>query len=209
MLKIEWSQVLVAVIAGAFLAGVPAYASFSSRISYLEGLIASLERSVEVCEQVSSDPDAPEQPDGAQRTDPPLLAPRSPDSLTTIIADLQRTHVRESFGEFAGQNFSAEDLARFESDAVPDVIADSLRRDARFLSTILGLKAADAADQQAILRAANRPLRRTWAEIGAVSREGQTEAGNRAERMIAAAVVALAQELLRLSEDAIRRLAVP
>ncbi|MDP6420784.1 MAG: hypothetical protein QF672_05595 [SAR202 cluster bacterium] len=48
---------------------------------------------------------------------------------------------------------------------------------------------------------ADKPLRRTWAELGRVSREGQTEAGQEAERMTATAIVNLVKELVILPQD--------
>jgi hypothetical protein len=201
MAKIEWSQIAGPLIVGAILGGGGAYIALSSRISHLEGQLAATASSAP---RVGLSP-----PEDAPRADSPTLAPKPPDSLIAIVADLQRSYVRESFGELAGQNFSDQDLSRFQNDRIPIVITDSLRHDARFLSTVLGLQGADAAVQQRILREANRPLHRSWTEIGRISREGQTEAGNRAERLIAAAVVALAQELLRIPADSLRRLAVP
>lgn len=153
----------------------------------------------------------------AERVDPalitfgahPLLHPAQPDRLFPLIAELQRTYVRESFGVLEGENFSDDDLAAFRADAVPRAVADSLRRDAAFLAIVLGLQSLDAVERQQLLQCARRPLRRTWREIGHITPEGQTEAGNEAERLLAAAVAGLAEELSALPPDGIRALAVP
>jgi len=55
--------------------------------------------------------------------------------------------------------------------------------------------------RSALLTSADKPLRPTWAEIGRVSKKGQTEKGQVAEKMIATATVDLVKRLVGLSED--------
>jgi hypothetical protein len=183
MTRIQWTQVAVGVTVGAVLAGGAVMLALPSRLSYLEGVVDVVR-------------------DGGPSQPSPAASRQSagrPDAVLTVIAELQRTYVRASYGEMAGQNFSDQDLARFEADGVVTRIVDSLRHQPAFRSAVLDLQAADEALQRDILLRASRPLRRTWAEIGAITPDGQTEAGNRAERLIGAAVAALCRELLSLA----------
>jgi len=57
-----------------------------------------------------------------------------------------------------------------------------------------------------LLEACTKPLHPTWAQLGKISPEGQTDAGQKAEIMIATAVVDLVKTLVRLPRSEIEKL---
>ncbi len=116
--------------------------------------------------------------------------------LRSIIEEQIKDNVRESYGELAGQNFSDVDLDRFMREKVPDRVAASLRSNPRFLAAVEKVRAMPAADRGAYLKRCRQPLRRTWAQLGEITPKGTTEAGQRAEIAIAAAITDVAESLL-------------
>jgi hypothetical protein len=116
--------------------------------------------------------------------------------LRGIIDDQIRSHVRESYGELRGQNFSDEDLARFLAEKVPDQIVAQLKNSSQFLAAVEKVRAMSPEARAAYLQRCRLPLHKTWAELGAISPKGQTDAGQRAELAIAKAITDLAVKLL-------------
>jgi hypothetical protein len=116
--------------------------------------------------------------------------------LRAIIEGQIRDHVRESYGELAGENFSDADLDRFMRDRVPDQIVAQLKANSHFLAALDGVRAMSPGDRAAYLKRCRLPLRKTWAELGGISPKGTTEAGQKAEQAIANAITDLAEKLL-------------
>jgi hypothetical protein len=65
----------------------------------------------------------------------------------------------------------------------------------------------DATKRQNLLDRASTTYKQTWAEMGKVGPEGQTDAGQTAERLIAEAVVEKVKELLKKPDAELRKLA--
>ena len=120
--------------------------------------------------------------------------------LITIIKEQQRKNVKESWGELAYQCFTDDDLARFIKNKRIEQIIESLKRDPNFLDVVSAIRQMKPSERKKLLHAADKPLRPTWAELGRISREGQTEAGQEAEKMIATAIVKLVKELVNMPE---------
>jgi len=127
-------------------------------------------------------------------------------TLSDLIKEQQRNNVRESYGVWAQECFTWIDLKEFTSEHKPARIADGLKHTQDFVNVVLIIKAMPQDRQQALLKAARRPLRPTWAEIGEISRKGQTDAGQEAERLIANAIVDSVADLIRLPALEIQRL---
>jgi hypothetical protein len=123
------------------------------------------------------------------------------EEIISFIHRKQRRHVRESWGELANECFTRADLEKFERTSTAAKIAASLNRDPKFREVVVAIGELDANSRTELLTRANRPLRRTWAEIGRITRKGQTEAGNQAEQLIASAIVTLVEELLAKTTD--------
>lgn len=124
------------------------------------------------------------------------LPNRSAYSLISVIKIEQKARVKESRGERSSECFTEQDLNNFHNFQVTDKITRSLRQNKTFLDVVRLLKKMPAGDQEKILDEASRTYKPTWSQIGKVDPSGQTEAGQRAEKEIAEAIVTLVRELL-------------
>jgi hypothetical protein len=131
---------------------------------------------------------------------PTRLLPK-PHILIEIIVKKQQENVRESYGEAAGQNFSDQDLREFIRKEVPAQISRELKTDSEFLEVVLVIKHMDPIERQKLLNEGLNKYKRTWAQMGRIDREGQTEAGQTAEKMIAKTIVDLVKDLSKRSDD--------
>jgi hypothetical protein len=129
-------------------------------------------------------------PGGSQGTD-----------LRSIIIEQIRTHVRESYGEFAGENFSDEDLRDFEARKVPSQIVTDLKTNNLFLNAVEKVRAKAPGERAEYLKKCQQPWRPTWAEQGRIDRNGTTDAGRQAELEIAGAITDYAESLLASSAN--------
>jgi hypothetical protein len=119
--------------------------------------------------------------------------------LRSIIENEIRSHVRESWGEYAGENFSDEDLKVFEADRVPAQIVSELKNNKLFLQAVEKARTMAPSEQAAYLKRCRGWLRPTWAEQGKIDRNGTTDAGRLAELQIANAITDYAESLLGIS----------
>jgi hypothetical protein len=113
-------------------------------------------------------------------------------ALIALIKQQQRIHVGESSGEWHYQCFTWESLARFKSDDVPGGIIKTLKKDPAFAQIARGVAKMSGQDRNRLLRQARATYKPTWRQLGRISGEGQTDAGQAAERLIAAAIADLA-----------------
>ncbi len=130
----------------------------------------------------------------------PVLLTRSsasPQQLLECIQEKQRQYVRESYGEMAHQCFTDDDLSKFIQRGVTDEIVQSLSRDSAFDDIVIAIKNMPANEQTLFLRKASSTYKPTWADLGRIDRAGQTEAGQRAEMMIAEAICKLVKGCLK------------
>jgi hypothetical protein len=118
----------------------------------------------------------------------------SAEDLIAIIQKMQLEHVHASTGESAQQAFTAVELEAFVGKV--QEIVDVLRYDDHFRKVVSAVAELDPQKREELLKRADQPLRRTWANLGEVSPGGQTEAGNKAERLVASSVVKLTKELI-------------
>jgi hypothetical protein len=132
---------------------------------------------------------------------PSASANAKPEQIISIIQEQQRKNVKESWGELAQQGFTDDDLNRFVQTRTTERITDSLKRDPRFLDVVLAIRKMEPSKRSALLISAEKPLRPTWAELGRISSEGQTEAGQKVERMIATAIINFVKELVKIPDD--------
>lgn len=141
---------------------------------------------------------------------PPTPTPTLPltkaDLLIQIITEQQQENVRESYGELAGQNFSDVDLKEFIRNRAAQNIAEQLKSDNRFLDVVLAIKRLSPSERQQLLQRGLNTHKPTWAQLGKVDPKGQTEAGQKAEKMIAEAIVTLVKKLSQLPDEEIRKL---
>lgn len=115
--------------------------------------------------------------------------------LRAIVRAEQKRNIRESWGEYAHECFTTDDLQRFKRRDTAGMIADRLRATAELSRAVAPLVGRSRSEIVNLLSPLRRPLRPTWAELGRISREGQTGSGNQAERLIAEAIVDMAIEV--------------
>ena len=118
------------------------------------------------------------------------------ETLREIIAEQQRASVSESYGVLAHECFTQVALNEFIADGRPSEIAAALRTSKRFRAVVALLKEMPPEQRQSFLNTCRRPLRPTWSQLGRISGEGQTEAGQQAELLIAQAIVDLVNEFV-------------
>lgn len=117
---------------------------------------------------------------------------RTPEQmLTDLIQHQQRRNVKVSTGELAHECFTDIDLRTFRSADRPRQIVARLQKAEDFDIVAAELRTLPPERLVKEMLAAKRLARRTWREMGFIDREGrgQTEAGQRAELMIAEAIV--------------------
>jgi len=118
------------------------------------------------------------------------------EEIIEVIKEQQRLHVRESYGQLAHECFTYDDLNMFKREGVPEEITTKLRRNKRFIKIVQSLNVMTASKRGKILRRAAKTYKPTWAKLGRITREGQTDAGQMTEKLIAHAIVELAQEMM-------------
>lgn len=189
----DWKQIIGGIIIGAILGIGGSLLIQERRTARLEIQVEHLKSQID---QLSS---------GTQQPEPRTVASREPkakpEKIIIIIQKQQRKNVRESWGELAHQCFTDNDLARFVQNKTTERITDSLKRDPEFLDVVLAIREMEPSKRKKLLISADKPLRPTWAKLGRISREGQTEAGQEADRMIATAIVNLVKELVNMPES--------
>jgi hypothetical protein len=194
MRQMNWGGIVGGIAVGAILGIAGTLYMNGQQIARLEEQVAQV-RSARVTE-------GPGAGGGSVVPAPPMR----PEALLETVKEQQRRNVRESFGELSGQCFTDADLQKFIDAKRPAKIAEDLKTDKSFLAAVLALRNLAPPDRQRILDSAAKPLRPTWTELGRISREGQTEAGQRAEVLIAEAIVAQARALMALPEAELQRL---
>lgn len=116
--------------------------------------------------------------------------------LVELLKQQQAIHVGESWGPWIGQCFTWEDLKRFkEADVLGQIVAE-LRDDAKFAEIVSEVRQMAPSARSELLRQAGNTCKPTWRQLGRTSPAGQTDAGQQAERLIAAAVTGLVRQML-------------
>jgi hypothetical protein len=138
-------------------------------------------------------------------SEPPTNSPRvNPERLIDIIKQLQMEFVRESFGLESGECFTDVDLSKFMREKKTAEIVRRLNNDKDFLALVNVIREMKSEDRSALLDKAQKTFKKTWRELRldpqAASadklREGQTDAGQKAERLIAQTVVNLVRQVI-------------
>lgn len=135
-----------------------------------------------------------------------LACRKEPTTLEEVIRQAQEDHVRESSGEFEGQCFTDADLAKFAAADVPGTITRQLRQSRAFLKIVLALQARPPEEQQRTMERCRQIYQPTWSELGRISSDGQTMAGQTAQKRISESITTLTNELLKLPLDELKKL---
>jgi hypothetical protein len=189
--KINYSQLITGIIVGLILAGVSAYFTLYQKLLKLET------KSEYTIAQQTAD----------EKTTSSTISDSihkkviiSPDRIIGIIKEQQSIYVKESIGQMDYQCFTESDLQNFISKNIPNVIKLNLQKSNEYLTVVLAIKEMDPVARQNLLMSAQSTFKPTWEELGEISKKGQTEAGQNAEKLIAQAIVDLTKSLLKKSE---------
>ena len=185
---------IVGVLVGIFLGVGGAFYSQGAKIATLEAQIENLKKELESKSTSSPQPTATTE------------SKSDPNHLIDIIKAQQRKYVRESSGPFAYQSFTEDDLKAFRASNIRNAIVSDLKHDNEFIGVVLKIKEMDPTERQALLTKSSQTFHPTWAELHKISPEGQTEAGQAAEREIATIIVNLVRDLTKLTPDQINEL---
>ncbi len=120
--------------------------------------------------------------------------------FTELILRLQKKYVGVSCGKWAYQCFTWDDSAYFKATQIPAKIKNDLTKDASFIDLIVSLKQMPAHIWPSLRQKGLRTFKPTWSQLGKISCEGQTDAGQIAEKAVAGAVVRAADKLIKKSE---------
>ena len=188
------SQFALTAVVGIILGIVGTYIVLVQRITRAEDSIAVLEkRPVAAVQELNS-------------SDPAVSAVVRPERLQGVIQAEQKKYVRESYGQEAGQCFTQDDLDSFVKENRLLQIVAELRHSNDFLDLAVGIKMLAPSDRQHLLDASRGLSHPTWRELGRISPQGQTDAGQKAELLIAGAIVAEIERLIQLPDGAIKKL---
>lgn len=138
---------------------------------------------------------------------PPVPTPTpqvKPNGLVEKIKQIQREYVQDSTGTEAGQCFTDNDFKQFISDRKTAKIVERLQKDNDFKALLNAIKDMNPEQRADLLDRALNTYRKAWSELrlnpntasADKLREGQTEAGMKAERLIAQTVVDLVKKMI-------------
>ncbi len=201
---INWPQVICSVLVGAILGIGATLFTTTDRIAKLEGRLA---------EQAKSNTGEDIQKKATENSGSIQLglekqSDLNPEELVNIIKEQQKSYVKESRGESSSESFTIEDLAQFDKSKTLATIINQLKRDNRFIDIVLSVKQMKPSKRQELLLRCSQIARPTWKQLGKISPDGQTEAGQKAEKQIASAIVDLVKNLIRQSDEDIKKLYV-
>jgi hypothetical protein len=126
-----------------------------------------------------------------------------PEKLLDIIVSQQRSNVKESWGVYAFQCFTQDDLQQLIRSGTPRQIADELKKDDEFIDVVRAIRALPPSERLRLLDRALGTYRRTWAQLGldptkspeSELRKATTDSGQVAEKLISEAIVDLVKDL--------------
>lgn len=127
----------------------------------------------------------------------------NPSNLERIIRNQQKSNIKVSHSE--NNCFTYEDLETFKNQKKHNQIVASLMDDNSFIDLIISIKHLTPTDRQALLDRCAKISRPTWGDLGKISSDGQTDAGNEAELLIAEAIVNKVKEISGLPLEKIMK----
>jgi hypothetical protein len=133
------------------------------------------------------------------------LKPGNAADLITEIKAAQKKQVRESSGPEAYECFTLADYRAFQEGKVAQKTAEAMKQNRKFMEGVLALGAQADSALAEFIASCRKPLRPTWGQLGRISPEGQTDAGNAAEFDIANAAADLIKELVKLNAEELQQ----
>jgi hypothetical protein len=123
----------------------------------------------------------------------------SADTLISIIKQKQKQYVRESRNE--QDCFTSKDSARFVERKTTVLITDELKADKLYITAVIKVRELSEIEWTSLRSRCLQIYKRTWGELGRISPEGQTNAGQEVEIMITNAIVELTVSLRNMDNN--------
>jgi hypothetical protein len=207
--KFNFSQILPGLIVGIILGGLGAYFGLYREIVSLKTKVnlvnpASSEPQIKVNVTTDNRNDQNSNNNLFKMSDSIRIPNIAPDKIIDIVKGQQAIFVKESYGENANQCFTDNDLHNFMTKSIPVLVSDNLQKNNEYLAVVIALKNMDVVERQQLLKHAQGTFKPTWGELGHISREGQTDAGQTAEKLIAKSIVELTMNLLTKSIEELK-----
>ena len=193
MNQFDWKGILTGIVVGSVL-------SIGGTLFYMSNTVAVLEEKIQTLEEQGQT--STEAPNNHQSS----IQKVQPEKIIRIIEERQRKHVRKSTGELAHESFTEDDLTQFIENKTPERITATLKTDKSFIEVAIAIKQLPASERETLLETGRNTFRPTWAELGRIDPEGQTDAGQEADKLIAEAIVQLTQELINKSDSDLEKL---
>jgi hypothetical protein len=126
-----------------------------------------------------------------------------PMQLTELIKTQQSENVQKSNTET--DCFTDADFAKFIELRKQDQIVTNLMNQNSFIDLIISIKKMTPSSRQSLLDTSKKIAKPTWVELGSITSKGQTEAGQKAELLIAKAIVTKIEQMIQLPIDEIMK----
>ena len=120
----------------------------------------------------------------------------SANDLISVIKYYQDKHVRKSYGEYDGECFTDVNYKTFREDKITEQITNELRKSNLLKELVKEIGKLNEAEREKLLNRGLSTYQPTWSELGRISVEGQTIAGQRAQKDIAQTIVDLVKNEL-------------
>jgi ribosomal protein S18 len=120
----------------------------------------------------------------------------SSEDLISVIKYYQEKHVRKSYGTYAYQCFTSDDYTSFCNDKITEKIRSELKRSKLLDKLVNEIGKLGESERTQLLNKGLTTYQPTWSELGRISEEGQTVAGQQAQKEIAATIVNLMKDEL-------------
>lgn len=125
--------------------------------------------------------------------------------LVGVILEQQRACVGDSVGKWAHESFTDENLKTFFAEKKVEQIVDLLKTNEDFLAVVETIRSLPTSERGKLIAEGAHTCRPTWAQnrtdpdIASVEdlKRGQTEAGSKAECLVAEGITNLARSLMK------------
>jgi hypothetical protein len=109
------------------------------------------------------------------------------ESIIELIKNQQNANVKISVND--NNCFTMDDYNRFVNNGVPVQIVTNLNNESSYKRLKKEFRSLKANEQMEIKEKASKTYKLTWTEIGKISKEGQTDVGQKAEKIISDAIM--------------------
>jgi len=185
-------NILGGLIVAAIIAIVSLAFNFNEKIARLEEQVKSIKEKLEAIQLISK-----------SNINGDSIITIDPSKLEDIIKSKHSQYVKTSYNE--SNCFTDVDLEKFRNNRIPNQIVADLMKNNAFIDLIISIKGMSPTERQELLERCSKIAKLTWVDLGKVSPNGQTVAGNQAELLISEAIVNKIQSMMSLSVEEIKK----